>query len=43
LAVSLVLPKENKYALKSLRACSEITAVKLGKAAYLELRQLAAR
>ena len=29
------LPKQNKYALKSLRTRSEATAIKKGKAAYL--------
>ena len=32
----LWLPKENKYARKSLRTRSESTAVERGKAAYLE-------
>ena len=31
------LPKENKYARKSLRTRSEATAVERGKAAYLEI------
>ena len=31
------LPKENKYARKSLRTRSETTAVERGKAAYLEI------
>ena len=31
------LPKENKYARKSLRTRSEATAVEKGKAAYLEI------
>lgn len=31
------LPKENKYALKSLRTRSEATAIEKGKAAYLEI------
>jgi hypothetical protein len=31
------LAKENKYARKSLRTCSETTAVERGKAAYLEI------
>ena len=33
----LWLPKENKYARKSLRTRSETTAVERGKAAYLEI------
>jgi len=33
----LWLPKENKYARKSLRTRSESTAVERGKAAYLEI------
>ena len=33
----LWLPKENKYARKSLRTRSESAAVELGKAAYLEI------
>jgi len=33
----LWLPKENKYARKSLRTRSESTAVERGKAAYLEV------
>ena len=33
----LWLPKENKYARKSLRTRSERTAVERGKAAYLEI------
>ena len=31
------LPKENKYARKSLRTRSEATAIEKGKAAYLEI------
>jgi hypothetical protein len=31
------LPRENKYARKSLRTCIEATAIKKGKAAYLEI------
>ena len=31
------LPKENKYARKSLRIHSEVTAIEKGKAAYLEI------
>jgi len=31
------LPKENKYARKSLRTRSEVTAIEKGKAAYLEI------
>ena len=33
----LWLPKENKYARKSLRTRSESTAIERGKAAYLEI------
>ena len=34
------LPKENKYARKSLRTRSEATAIEKGKAAYLEMVSL---
>lgn len=33
------MPKENKYARKSLRTRSEATAIEKGKAAYLEILQ----
>ena len=35
--MELVFAKENKYARKSLRTRSDITAVKRGKAAYLRI------
>ena len=37
------LPKENKYARKSLRTRSEATAIEKGKAAYLEIYANATR